>query len=156
MYGASKLLGRIAVAVVAAGALLWGSAGAAQAAPSFVQSRFMVYSQTGIQSYAGTDATVHLKVGGCDGTQSPWVNLDNSEDNFESGKFDRFGPFIWNLNGVCGISLVKYANGSDWQMVYTDIYDTVTGQMYRCAALSASDGYFGSGRVGKSFDCRAL
>ena len=157
MYGASKLLGRIVVAVAARGALLWGSVGTAAAAPApLVQSRFNVYVQTGIQSYAGTDATIHLKVFGCDNTSSPYVNLDNSEDNFETGKFDRFGPFYWDLNGVCQISLVKYANGSDWQMVYTDIYDTVTGQMYRCQPVSVSDGYFSSGRVAKYFGCRSL
>jgi len=163
MFGASKLLGRIVVAVAATGALLLGSVGTAaaadnraQAAPGFVVSRFTVYVLTGNQSYAGTDATVHLKVYGCDGTFADWVNLDNSQNNFEVGKFDSFGSFNWDLNGVCTITLAKYANGSDWQMVYTNIYDEVTGQTWHCPALNASDGYFGSGRVHKSFACRAL
>jgi hypothetical protein len=146
---------RLLIALTAAVAMLLGSAGTAAADPGTARavSRFNIEVQTGWQNWAGTDATVHAKVYGCDDTSGPFVNLDSSADDFEPGSFRRYGYWNWDLNGVCQLAIVKYANGSDWQVDYANVVDGVTGAIYRCLAADGSGGYFPDEKQWKYFWC---
>jgi hypothetical protein len=83
------------MAILAVGftAALTGVAQAAPVAPPpvppAVAKNYVVTVHTGNRSNAGTDGNVFLRLYGTRGV-SPEVQLDDSEDNFERNKYDRF------------------------------------------------------------------
>jgi PLAT/LH2 domain len=110
------------------------AAAAVKAAPvTQAVRRYQIITQTAWDSWAGTDATVRIKVYGFAAESPGYVNLDNSDDNFEPGKTDVFDNFQWNdLGGVDFIGVYKGNNGSDWKLLYVDVRDTITGITYHC------------------------
>jgi PLAT/LH2 domain len=142
----------LAAAVCAAGAMIGLAAGPAAAtqpaAPSAATARhvsgptgpisnavkrYYVITRTGDETWAGTDATVRIKVYGFANDSGGYINMDNEVNNFEPGETDTFGPFSWNdLGGVDFIGVHKDNNGSDWRLLYADVYDSLSNVIYHC------------------------
>lgn len=153
----------LAAAVCAAGAMVGLAAGSAAAEPtkhasaatalhasgptgpvSNAVKRYQIITRTGDETWAGTDATVRIKVYGFANTSPGYVNMDNDANNFESGVTDTFGPFSWNdLGGVDFIGVFKGNNGSDWRLLYVDVYDTLSNVTYHCpTSTDTSQGFY--------------
>jgi hypothetical protein len=121
--------------------------------------RYHIITRTADEFWAGTDATVRIKVYGFAATSPGYVNLDNSDDNFEAGHTDVFGPFSWDdLGGVDFIGVFKGNNGSDWHLSYVDVYDQLNNVTSHCpTSTDPSNGYYPSSSPGKGltqwFDC---
>jgi hypothetical protein len=106
--------------------------------------RYTVITRTGDETWAGTNATVRIKVYGFADTSPGYVNMDNNFDNFEPGVTDTFGPFSWNdLGGVDFVGVFKGNNGSDWHLMYVDVYDSLSNVTYHCpTSTDPSQGFF--------------
>lgn len=117
--------------------------------------RYKVIVQTGDETWAGTNATIKIKVYGFAATSPGYVNMDNDFDNFEPGVTDIFGPFTnWpDLGGVDFIGVDKFADGSDWQLDHVSIQDTLRNVQYECVVPTKADGYFPDGAATIWFDC---
>lgn len=155
---------RMRITTLAASALmlitsaLVASTGAAAAAPASEQgdasvaavSRYWIYFRTADIPNAGTDATVRTKVYGTIAESPGYINLDNSEDNFERNKNDRFGPFSWfDIGDVDFIGVYKGSNGSEWYPEYAQVYSESTARWYFCPM----NAYYGDGEETRWFDC---
>ncbi|WP_329401125.1 PLAT/LH2 domain-containing protein [Streptomyces lydicus] len=70
------------------------------------QYQYRVTVYTGDKPDAGTDATVHITIYGTRGAVGP-IKLDNSENNFERGKTDRF---VLGLRDVGRVKSIKISH----------------------------------------------
>jgi hypothetical protein len=116
---------RFAMAALAATtALVMGAPAAAIAAPASTQAAasYKVYVHTSNLEDAGTDATVQVKIHGANGSTG-WLNLDNSEDNFERNDYDVFSFTLPDVGAIKSIDL-SFNHGGDsagWSLDYVSV-----------------------------------
>jgi hypothetical protein len=120
---------RFAVAALAAtGALVLATPGAALAASGSSASTqalasYKVYVHTSNLDGAGTDATVQVKIYGANGTTG-WLNLDNSEDNFERNDTDMFSFILSDIGAIkkVDVSYDHRGDSPDWSLDYVSVF----------------------------------
>ncbi len=79
---------------------------------------YTIRTYTGDVENAGTDSTIEVKLRGTKGT-SGWLNLDNSEDNFERGDLDIFNMTLSDLGAIKSVD-VKFTVGGKKSGWYLD------------------------------------
>jgi len=142
---------------------LTGGTAASAAAPTTTHTAHALAAQplayriqvhTANFSNAGTDATIKMKVYGTLRDSPEYINLDNADNNFEPGRTDIFGDFIWfDIGKPEMIGVHKYGDGSDWfpEEATIFVFNELIGRLdaYHCP-MSAN---FGSGDSTQWFDC---
>jgi hypothetical protein len=119
---------RTKLAALTAGLTL-GLTGAAQAEPidpvPLGGVNYGITAHTGNINNAGTDGDVDIKLYGTKGT-TPWVPLDNAEDNWERNKTDQFTRRLADI-GTIRTTCVRFTRGNgdygDWYLDWFDVND---------------------------------
>lgn len=118
-------------------------------ATSLATAAYYITVRTGNLGDAGTDANVYVKLYG-NVTSSPDVQLDDSRDNFERNRTERFGPFYFTETGPVGsIHLRKDSSGSAWYPEWVRIENATTGVVRVCPVYF----WYGGGAVGRGWSC---
>jgi hypothetical protein len=122
---------------------------AAEGVTPLAASEYYVTVRTGNLSDAGTDANIYVALFGSV-TYSQEVQLDDSRDNFERNRTERFGPFFFTETGqVNSIQLRKDGSGSAWYPEYVRIENATTGAVRVCPVYS----WYGGGASSRSWHC---
>lgn len=97
---------------------------AAQPASASYATWYSVTTYTSNIPEAGTDGDVWLRINGTKGS-SNWLYLDNSDNNFERGKFDNFSYLLSNVGTLKSVDV--YFNRAGWYPAWHLGYVRVNG-----------------------------
>jgi hypothetical protein len=117
----ATIAGRLAALLIAATTVFTGTAQAAAPPPPATGKNYHVTTHTGNRTNAGTDGNVYLQLFGTL-RNSPEVQLDNLEDNFERNKTDQFDYRFADL-GTLTRACVRFdhSNASDWYFDWVEV-----------------------------------
>jgi hypothetical protein len=101
--------------------------GVAQAAP---QRTYRITIHTANVTNAGTDGDVSLKIKGASGNATTYIPLDNSDDNWERDKIDRFDRLATDVGTPTGVC-VHFNSGSGQYAAWFLDYVMVDGQFFQ-------------------------
>ncbi|MFE1764236.1 PLAT/LH2 domain-containing protein [Streptomyces angustmyceticus] len=104
------------------------------------QHQYRVAVYTGNKAGAGTDANVYITIYGTRGSAGP-IRLDNSANNFESGKTDRFTLGLRDLGRLKSIKIRHDNSGKKpgWYLNKVTIDGNASFSAYRWLAKDEDD-----------------